>query len=544
MGVNPLRVYIFKDGLVRLAAKQYPYKVLDGNMARLDMHLCRGDREELAEGERPKRCTFRQVLAALTAQFGKGRIDLLEDQIDEIIIKVCGLLPPQVKTQIKHLHSDSIENNMNFQIFAFDFMLDTKLVPYLLDMQDMPSFVTQDMVDTGMKREVIMGPIKLLALTKEKRIAARKKLEERRYQQLIKATKQIMVDKVAHIDPSFKEALLKEHSSEGAHPMPGDEYRRLKMLYKHTMDKERRDIRRNAFYEREKEEAAMTDTGYRLIYPLLTYKQEYFIEDQYPVEEAALQKEINTLRARREREAEEQEKKFRFDLDEVYISNVKEVCKNKEFNHAEIAFANQVYHRVFNRLEKEVEVKLQMSDISFWKNDIRTVFMKQQQYLDTAAHAAKVWEAYKDTHDYKRNIGTQRSPDEQREWEEKQAERAKKREAMKKVKEIKEFKKIRKEQLKERKLKKEAQGEEEKRTNPLYKIDDSDSSSENEDVFLVNNKKITELSGSKPISLPAIKSKSSPRNTEREYSPIKNNNAYYKNIKDKIVERNLQQELG
>ena len=59
VGVNPLRIYIFKDGLCRLAAKQYPYKVLDGNMGRLDMHLCRGALEDLAEGEKPKRFTFR-----------------------------------------------------------------------------------------------------------------------------------------------------------------------------------------------------------------------------------------------------------------------------------------------------------------------------------------------------------------------------------------------------------------------------------------------------------------------------------------------------
>ena len=167
-------------------------------------------------------------------------------------------------------------------------MLDMKLVPYLLDMQDMPSFVTNDAIDSGMKREVIMGPIKLLALSKEKRIAARKRLEDRRYQQLIKATKQLMVDKVFNIDPSFKEALIKEHSSEGAHPMPGDDYRRLKLLYKHTMDKEKKDMRRKLFKERELEESQMTETGYRLIYPLLTYEQEFFIEDKYAEEEALL----------------------------------------------------------------------------------------------------------------------------------------------------------------------------------------------------------------------------------------------------------------
>ena len=88
-----------------------------------------------------------------------------------------------------------------------------------------------------------------------------------------------MVDKVAAVDTSFREMLLKEHSSEGAHPMPGDEYRRLKTIYKNITDKEKRDTRRKYFNERETEEKEMIGTGYRLIYPLLTYEQEFFVEE-------------------------------------------------------------------------------------------------------------------------------------------------------------------------------------------------------------------------------------------------------------------------
>ena len=54
-----------------------------------------------------------------------------------------------------------------------------------------------------------------------------------------------------------------------------------------------------------------------------------------------------------------------------------QVSTNKELNHSEKELSNQVYHRVFNRLEKEVKIILKTSEISFWKNDIRTVFMKQ-----------------------------------------------------------------------------------------------------------------------------------------------------------------------
>ena len=52
--------------------------------------------------------------------------------------------------------------------------------------------------------------------------------------------------------------------------------------------KEKKDMRRKLFKERELEESQMTETGYRLIYPLLTYEQEFFIEDKYAEEEALL----------------------------------------------------------------------------------------------------------------------------------------------------------------------------------------------------------------------------------------------------------------
>jgi len=97
-----------------------------------------------------------------------------------------------------------------------------------------------------------------------------------------------MVDKVAHIDPSFKKAMIDEFGNPNDKPMPGDEFRRLKMLYKKLLEKERRDTRRKNFIERQEEEKKILNTGYKLIYPLLTYEQEYFIEDNYEVEENSL----------------------------------------------------------------------------------------------------------------------------------------------------------------------------------------------------------------------------------------------------------------
>jgi hypothetical protein len=84
---------------------------------------------------------------------------LIEDLIEEAIIKLFCTMPHHSKNILRHLHADSHENNMCFQIFSLDFMLDAKLNPLLLDIQDMPTMETTNHIDTVVLREVFMGAI-------------------------------------------------------------------------------------------------------------------------------------------------------------------------------------------------------------------------------------------------------------------------------------------------------------------------------------------------------------------------------------------------
>ena len=89
---------------------------------------------------------------------------MLEDMIEEAIVKLFLPMPVHSRTLLKHLHADSYENNMCFQLFAVDFMIDSKLNPLLLDVHDMPSLITTDAIDTAMFREIVMGCVNLLCL--------------------------------------------------------------------------------------------------------------------------------------------------------------------------------------------------------------------------------------------------------------------------------------------------------------------------------------------------------------------------------------------
>lgn len=76
------------------------------------------------------------------------------------------------------------------------------------------------------------------------------------YDQLVKANKMKMVDKIAAFDPQ----LVREFTiSEGDDNMPGAEYRRLKMLYKKILTLEKEQDINNKQIERERNEKALID---------------------------------------------------------------------------------------------------------------------------------------------------------------------------------------------------------------------------------------------------------------------------------------------
>lgn len=121
--------------------------------------------------------------------------------------------------------------------------------------------------------------------------------------------------------------------------------------------------------KREKAEA-LVGKDLVLIYPLVKYEHQYFIEDQFPIEEKALKLEIETKRQEAQAKAEadgqkkvdfnlkrdcyeENVKSFVFDLD-VKRRNAKgEILTNPAPKAEEVAdfeFRNQVYERCFKKL--------------------------------------------------------------------------------------------------------------------------------------------------------------------------------------------------
>lgn len=86
--------------------------------------------------------SYRDVLDLLENMYGEKRVRGLEAEINDIVIKSLCLAEPHITHLLRAAQPEQIENNMCFHILGFDIMLDEKMNPLLLEINEMPSFAT------------------------------------------------------------------------------------------------------------------------------------------------------------------------------------------------------------------------------------------------------------------------------------------------------------------------------------------------------------------------------------------------------------------
>ena len=170
-GVNPLRVYVHEEGLVRLATNSY-YKPTDMNMQNIFMHLTnyainksspnyvynKNSQDDFVGHKR----SFKALLKRLEED---GRnVDKLLNRIDDIILKTLCTVQPF----ISHIYRSSQPNDSTsaicFQILGFDIFLDNTLKPKLLEVNHTPSFTTDSPLDKHVKKTVIRDCLKMIGV--------------------------------------------------------------------------------------------------------------------------------------------------------------------------------------------------------------------------------------------------------------------------------------------------------------------------------------------------------------------------------------------
>eukprot|EP00429_Kryptoperidinium_foliaceum_P011966 CAMPEP_0176028024 /NCGR_PEP_ID=MMETSP0120_2-20121206/13750_1 /TAXON_ID=160619 /ORGANISM="Kryptoperidinium foliaceum, Strain CCMP 1326" /LENGTH=634 /DNA_ID=CAMNT_0017361233 /DNA_START=57 /DNA_END=1957 /DNA_ORIENTATION=- len=190
VGCDPLRIFIHKQGLVRLASEQYvepTNKNLQQSMVHLTNYAINKFNPNFEENANPEDATdgHKRSWEAVQAHLRKmgHDIDQLNAGIEDLIVKTLIAVQPSLSHFYHSCQPDDIDNSMCFEILGFDVMLDQKLQPWLLEVNHAPSFGTDSELDRLVKTRVLTDTFVLLNLSPEirrqKKREARDKMELR-----------------------------------------------------------------------------------------------------------------------------------------------------------------------------------------------------------------------------------------------------------------------------------------------------------------------------------------------------------------------------
>jgi len=176
-GCDPLRIYIYKEGLCRLATEEYVAPSSE-NLDNLYMHLTNyainknskkfvfnADAENPTVGhKRNLDCVWKYV------DSHGGNSKRLQRKIRRCIVKTLCAVQPQLARVYHSCQPSDTENNMCFEVLGFDILLDHKMKPWLLEVNHSPSFTTDTPFDHKVKLALLSDVTKLLRMDPGRRI--------------------------------------------------------------------------------------------------------------------------------------------------------------------------------------------------------------------------------------------------------------------------------------------------------------------------------------------------------------------------------------
>ncbi|CAD8124708.1 unnamed protein product [Paramecium sonneborni] len=173
-GCDPLRIYIFKEGLARFATETYKKPCKD-NLDNICMHLTNyavnKDNENFIFNESDQQMDIghkRSMTSVFELLRSRGEnVDQLWITIKKMMIKTFCAVQPILAHQYKSCQPNNHMNNMCFEVLGMDVILDSKLKPYLLEVNHSPSFTTDTPLDATIKRQLISQSLILMNCTQQ-----------------------------------------------------------------------------------------------------------------------------------------------------------------------------------------------------------------------------------------------------------------------------------------------------------------------------------------------------------------------------------------
>jgi len=158
VSVDPLVIYMFKDGLVRFSTEKYSLK--PKNLNRQCVHLTNysvnkkaasyvknvSKNTEEGEGdfaqEDSSKWSYSQLknkLISLGHDWEK-----IDSEIKDVIIKTIISVEPQI---VHQMNINTKHKNVCFELYGFDVLLDSKLKPWILEVNVSPSLSSSSPFD-------------------------------------------------------------------------------------------------------------------------------------------------------------------------------------------------------------------------------------------------------------------------------------------------------------------------------------------------------------------------------------------------------------
>ncbi|KAL4227526.1 Tubulin polyglutamylase ttll6 [Mactra antiquata] len=161
---DPLRIFVFKDGLARFATNKY-MEPTHGNIDNVYMHLTNYAINKHSEdfirddeaGSKRRISTTNRYMAE------KGYdVDKMWADIDDVIIKTCISAHSVLKHNYRTCFPNHVKGSACFEILGFDVILDRKLRPYVIEVNHSPSFNTDSELDREIKGALIYDTLQLV----------------------------------------------------------------------------------------------------------------------------------------------------------------------------------------------------------------------------------------------------------------------------------------------------------------------------------------------------------------------------------------------
>ena len=166
---DPLKIYLYKEGLVRLATERYTInpRYLNNSFMHLTNFSVNSKNDGKFHAKEGDYSSSKWTLEMLKSYYLSEGIDpmIVFSKIKDIIVKSLVALSPHVNYQLKRYYKYCpINSNPCFELYGFDLVLDQHLNPWLLEINTAPSLSCPTDLDKRIKYSLVNDLYTLIGL--------------------------------------------------------------------------------------------------------------------------------------------------------------------------------------------------------------------------------------------------------------------------------------------------------------------------------------------------------------------------------------------